>query len=113
MDKEHLCSTCNRVLKPAALEVCKELGHDIDYEDNFSGNYSRSELGLKKNNSKRKVPKIEKVVKGKFGDVFVESIYIDGTPHFLANINGEIKFSERFELDGKIIEPITEQDTPY
>ena len=114
MDREHFCHTCKIIRNPNALDICKELGHDIDEGDDFKNILTREEAGLEKvSKPKNKVPEIEKIVKGKFGDTFVESIYMDGKPHFLANINGEIKFSERFELDGKTIEPITEQDTPY
>jgi len=112
MDRSHLCETCEVVRNPEALDVCKELGHKIDEGDDFKGIETSEQLGLEKSTKKR-TPNIERVVKGWFDDHFVESIYMDGTPHFLANVNGEIKFSERFEIDGLIIEPIRKQDSPY
>ena len=114
MDREHLCHDCGCVRNPIALDICKELGHDIDEGDEFKGVLTREEHGLNPiSEIKNKAPKIEKIVKGKFGDIFVESIYIDGEPHFLANVNGKIKLSKQFEFEGKIIVPIGREDTPY
>lgn len=112
MDREHLCHTCECVRKSDALEICKELGHDIDEDDTYKGTLTREEQGLSEK-PKKKLPNIEKVVKGWFDDIFVESIYMEGRPHFIANANGEIKFSERFEINGTVIEPITREDSPY
>jgi len=112
MDRSHLCHTCNLVLNPKALEGCKEKGHDIDEGDDFKGIETKEQLGLGKV-PKNKVPNIERIVKGWVDDHFVESIYMDGVPYFIANVNGEIKFLERFEIDGIIIEPIRKQDSPY
>ncbi len=112
MDRAHLCHDCQCVRDPKALEACKVLEHDIDEDDAFKGVLTREELGLTKT-PKKKTPNVEKIVKGWFEDRFVESIYIDGVPYFLANVNGEIEFSERFEIDGTIIEPITKENSPY
>ena len=92
--------------------ICKEKSHDIDFEDQFQP--TRKELGLSvKSKSEKKTPDVQRVVKGWFGNIFVESIYLDGEPHFLANVNGEIKLSKQFEFEGKIITPITREDSPY
>lgn len=109
----HWCLTCMKYPTSEEYEtVCKEKQHDIDYEDQFQT--SRKELGLPdKVKSEKKTPDVERVVKGWFGNIFVESIYVDGEPHFLANVNGEIKYSKRFEFEGKIIAPIERKDTPY
>ena len=112
MDREHFCHDCKCIRKPDALDACKALKHDIDFEDQYQP--SRKELGLPtKSNPEKKTPDVERVVKGWFGDIFVESIYIDGEPHFLANVDGEIKLSKKFEFEGKIIGPIEREDTPY
>ncbi len=112
MDRRHHCYKCKCIREADALDMCKELGHDIDFEDLYEP--SRKELGLKtRTKSEKKTPDIERVVKGWFGDIFVESIYMDGEPHFLANVNGEIKLSKRFEFEGKIIAPLEREDTPY
>ena len=114
MDREHLCHDCGCVRNSKALDICKELGHDIDEGDDYKGAITNKELGIPiKTKSKKKSPNVKKIVKGKFENIFVESIYIDGVPHFLANVNGEIKFSERFEIDGTVIEPIKKEDSPY
>ena len=107
----HWCLTCMKYPTSKEYEtICKEKNHDIDFEDMFTP--SNKELGLQ-TKLKKKIPKVERVVKGWFDDHFVESMYMDGVPHFIANVNGEIKFSERFEIDGIIIEPIGKQDSPY
>ena len=92
---------------------CKDANHDIDSE--HIQILSRKELRLptKLKIKSEKTPDVERVVKGWFGDIFVESIYIDGEPHFLANVNGEIKLSKQFEFEGKIIAPVERSDTPY
>jgi len=113
MDKQHLCHTCECIRNSKALDTCKELGHDIDEGDDYKEVYSRKEQGLKELPNTKKTPDVERVVKGWFGDTFVESIYVDGEPHFLANVNDEIQLSKRFEFEGKIIAPIEREDTPY
>ena len=74
--------------------ICKEKQHDIDFEDQYEP--SRKELGLptKLKTKSEKTPDVERVVKGWFGDIFVESIYMNDEPHFLANVNGEITKEE-------------------
>jgi len=90
---------------------CKEANHDIDSE--HIQILSRKESGLPTRTRSEKTPDVERVVKGWFGDIFVESIYMDGEPHFLANVNGEIKLSKQFKFEGKIIGPVEREDTPY
>ncbi len=109
----HWCLTCKKYPTEEEYEtICKEKQHDIDFEDQFQP--SRNELGLSTiSKSEKKTPDVERVVKGWFGDVFVESIYMNGEPHFLANVNGEIKVSKQFEFEGKIIAPVEREYTPY
>ncbi|GKS66870.1 hypothetical protein YTPLAS73_04170 [Nitrosarchaeum sp.] len=109
----HWCLTCKKYPSEEDYEsICKEKRHDIDFEDQFEP--SRKELGLStKSKSENKTPDVERVVKGWFGDIFVESIYMNDEPYFLANVNGEIKLSKQFEFEGKIIAPIEREDTPY
>ncbi len=109
----HWCLTCMKYPTEEQYEtICKEKEHDIDFEDEYQP--SRKQLGLEtKSKSEKKTPDVERIVKGWFGDIFVESINMDGEPHFLANVNGEIKFSERFEINGTIVEPITKENSPY
>lgn len=109
----HWCLTCQKYPSEEDYDsICKENNHDIDFEDLYKP--SRKELALSiKTKSEKKAPDVEKVVKGWFRDVFVESIYMNGVPHFLANVNDEIKLSEKFEFEGKIIVPIEREDTPY
>jgi hypothetical protein len=109
----HWCLTCRKYPTEEEYErICKERQHDIDFEDQFQP--SRKELGLSvKPKSEKKTPDVQRVVKGWFGDIFVESIDMNGEPHFLANVNGEIKLSKQFEFEGKIIAPIEREDTPY
>jgi len=109
----HWCLTCMKYPSEKQYEtVCKEKEHDIDFEDQYQP--SRKELGIKsKTKNEKKTPDVERVVKGWFEDIFVESIYMNGEPYFLANVNSEIKLSKRFEFEGKIIAPIEREDTPY
>ncbi len=110
----HWCLTCKKYPTEEQYEtICKEKQHDIDFEDQYDP--SRKELGLsnKSKTKSEKTPDVERVVKGWFGDIFVESIYIDGEPHFLANVNDEIKLSKQFPFEGKIIAPVEREYTPY
>ncbi len=36
MDKSHHCFDCGEIREPEKLDVCKELDHDIDFEDSYS-----------------------------------------------------------------------------
>ena len=54
----------------------------------------------KKIREKKEVPNIKKKTKGMIGDLFVESILLDGTPCFLTNESGKIKTHARIEYDG-------------
>mgnify|MGYP005630760777 FL=1 len=109
------CLDCKKEVEEFSDEYhkCKDAEHDIDSEHMFTPSNEELGIPIKVSTSKHKAPNIERIVKGWFGDTFVESVFIDRVPHLLANVNGEIKYSERFEVDGEIIEPIRKQDSPY
>ncbi len=105
----HWCFTCKKCPTEEEYEFCKENHHDIDYEDLFQP--SRKELGLStKTKNEKKTPDVERVVKGWFEDIFVESIYMNEEPHFLANVNVEIELSKRIVFKGKLSIQIEKED---
>lgn len=85
------------------IDYHKSLRHEVLSEK------TDSELLEKKN----KAEDVEKIVKGRIGEYFVESIYVDGHPHFLCNKNDKIIIEERIKHDGVIYSPLTKEDTPY
>ena len=57
----------------------------------------------KKIKSDKKELKFEIVkIKGKIGSNYVESIIVDDKPHFLCNVNDELKLAEKI-TDGEIV----------
>jgi len=111
----HWCYDCKRYPSPEDYErICREKQHDVDEEDVFTP--SNNELGLpsiKITKIKSEKTSIEKIVKGWIGENFVESIEVDGEPHFLSNVNGEILLAKRIEYNGITYVPIENGDVPY
>ena len=56
-----------------------------------------------------KIPDVTEIIKGKIGNLFVESIMYDNQPCFLVNDNGRIRKSIRETIDGVIYAPITQE----
>jgi len=56
-----------------------------------------------------KTPDVTEIIKGKIGNLFVESIMYDNQPCFLVNDNGRIRKSIRETIDGVIYTPITQE----
>jgi len=86
------------------IEHHKYLRHEVLPE--------KTDLELKEKKT-NKPENIENIIKGRIGECYVESIYVDGHPYLLCNNSDEITIHERIKHDGVIYVPVTKEDTPY
>jgi len=103
------CFDCKKDKKGDELALCKDKKHDTDDDHLFQPNTLRTRSEKKK----VKELSLEKKIKGRIGDNFVESIIRDGTPLFLCNVDGEIQLSERIEYDGITYIPLDKNECGY
>ena len=109
------CESCDKEIKTTKeSDECKKRSHEvIDYLD--PEDHDKSELHKHKPKNQNETKKTRKKVKGKIVNFFVESVIIDGVPHFICydKISDTLLLKREIETDDKIFKPLEESESGY
>ena len=95
------------------LDSTKKVDVESYNKDVQAVNESIDSKQKKVNGKKKDVPDVKKKTKGMIGNVFVESILLNGSPCFLTNVDGEIKIRYKIVYDGVIYAPLEKDEVGY